>query len=232
MLSAQIVTIVVLAVLTALVVVIAFDLLTISFEKLGVSPWVTFAIFACSWAGSHINIPIWYGSHVVSGGRRIIFHNRWIFYQPPLTTQQIIAVNVGGAVIPVLFSLWLLPKAPFWRTVLATVVVAIVTHMAAVPIQGQGIEMPVWVAPVTAALLGLVLTGGNRAAPLAYIAGTIGTLIGADITNLYRLGDIGGGVLSIGGAGVFDGVFISGVVAALLSFDRTSRTKRPAHITA
>jgi uncharacterized membrane protein len=210
--------------LLLLLLIIGFDLLTISFEKLGVSPWAALLIFAASAMGSMINIPVWYGSQVVHGGGFIRRPFHWRpSYIPQVTTEQIVAVNVGGCVIPVLFSLWLLPKAPFWRTMLSIVIVAVVTHIAATPVQGRGIEMPIWVAPVTAALCGLVLTGGYRAAPLAYISGTIGTLIGADITNLYRMNDIGSGVLSIGGAGVFDGVFVAGVVAALLSFDRPQR---------
>jgi uncharacterized membrane protein len=70
------------------------------------------------------------------------------------------------------------------------------------------------------------------AAPVAYIAGTIGTLIGADLLNLPRIlrGALvadGAGVTplvngqvvmaSIGGAGIYDGIFLTGIVAPLLA---------------
>jgi uncharacterized membrane protein len=51
---------------------------------------------------------------------------------------------------------------------------------------------------------------------LAYVSGTLGTLIGADLTNLQDAGKFGAPVISIGGAGTFDGVFLSGIIAALL----------------
>ena len=58
---------------------------------------------------------------------------------------------------------------------------------------------------------------GGEPAAIAYIGGSIGTLIGADLLNLHRLRDVGPGIVSIGGAGVFDGVFLVGLVAAALA---------------
>jgi uncharacterized membrane protein len=51
---------------------------------------------------------------------------------------------------------------------------------------------------------------------VAYVSGTLGTLIGADLTNLHSIGKLGAPVASIGGAGTFDGVFLSGLIAVLL----------------
>lgn len=206
-----------------LIAFLFFDVLSLSLTKLGLSPWAALLVFIASIAGSVINIPVW-RSQVTQPGQRFQIHHIF-FYQPPSIADQVIAINVGGAVIPVLLNLWLLPRAPFLRTVIATVAVAVVAHLAATPVPGRGIEMPIWIAPLAAALIALVLTFGRRAAPVAYISGTIGTLIGADLTNLGTLQSFGPGVLSIGGAGVFDGVFLVGIVAALISFDRPSRPK-------
>ena len=52
---------------------------------------------------------------------------------------------------------------------------------------------------------------------LAYVSGVLGTLIGADLTNLGAIKKIGAPVASIGGAGTFDGVFLSGIIAVLLT---------------
>ena len=74
---------------------------------------------------------------------------------------------------------------------------------------------------VVAAFAAIVLSGGSgggEATAIAYVAGTMGTLIGADLLNLRNLKEMGPGVMSIGGAGVFDGVFLSGIVAAFLSW--------------
>ena len=54
-------------------------------------------------------------------------------------------------------------------------------------------------------------------APLAYIAGSLGTLIGADLTNLDKVRGLGAPVASIGGAGTFDGIFLTGILAVLFA---------------
>ena len=54
-------------------------------------------------------------------------------------------------------------------------------------------------------------------APLAYISGSMGTLIGADLTNLDKVQGLGAPVASIGGAGTFDGIFLTGILAVLLA---------------
>ncbi|MEG3054977.1 MAG: DUF1614 domain-containing protein [Methanoculleus sp.] len=58
---------------------------------------------------------------------------------------------------------------------------------------------------------------------LAYAGGTMGTLLGADILNLANptvFTSLAGGAattLSIGGAGIFDGIFVTGVFSVLLA---------------
>jgi uncharacterized membrane protein len=54
-------------------------------------------------------------------------------------------------------------------------------------------------------------------APSAYIASTLGILIGADLLNLGKIAQLGAPVASIGGAGTFDAIFLSGILAVLLS---------------
>jgi uncharacterized membrane protein len=88
-------------------------------------------------------------------------------------------------------------------------------HLAQ-PIPGVGIALPPILPSVATALIALVLD--RRAAPsTAFIAGTLGTLVGADLLNLGRIQDLGAPVASIGGAGTFDGVFTIGIIAVLLA---------------
>jgi uncharacterized membrane protein len=79
-----------------------------------------------------------------------------------------------------------------------------------------GISLPIFVPPIVAAFTAMVI-GWRQAAPLAYVAGSLGTLIGADLPNLDKIQALGAPVASIGGAGTFDGIFVAGVVAVLLS---------------
>lgn len=84
------------------------------------------------------------------------------------------------------------------------------------PIQGLGIGMPILVAPASAAMVGLLISPEQSAA-LAYISGTLGVLIGADLLRMKDISRLGTPYASIGGAGTFDGIFITGIVAALLA---------------
>jgi hypothetical protein len=62
-----------------------------------------------------------------------------------------------------------------------------------------------------------MLLSREDSAPLANIAGSHGTLIGADLTNLDKVRGLGAPVASIGGAGTFDGIFLTGILAVLLA---------------
>ena len=83
------------------------------------------------------------------------------------------------------------------------------------PVQGIGIGMPILIAPISAALVSLLISP-KQSAPLAYISETMGMLIGADLLHLKDIPKLGTPYASIGGAGTFDGIFITGIVAALL----------------
>ena len=76
--------------------------------------------------------------------------------------------------------------------------------------------VPTFAPPLLAAGVALVLSR-RFAAPIAYIGGNLGVLIGADLLNLGRLRSLGAPVASIGGAGTFDGIFLTGVIAVLLA---------------
>jgi len=129
----------------------------------------------------------------------------------------VIAVNVGGAVIPTLMSIYLLITRNLWvKGAIAIAIVALVLHWLAYPVPGIGIAVPVFCPAVTTAVVALLLSR-EFAAPLAYIGGSLGTLIGADLTNLDKVRGLGAPVASIGGAGTFDGIFLTGILAVLLA---------------
>jgi uncharacterized membrane protein len=83
-------------------------------------------------------------------------------------------------------------------------------------VPGVGIVVPMLLPPLLAAGVALVLAF-RRAPPVAYVSGTMGTLIGADLLNLGRVVEMGAPMVSIGGAGTFDGVFLTGILAGLLA---------------
>jgi len=128
----------------------------------------------------------------------------------------LIAVNLGGAVISTLASVYLLLRAPsnIPYAAVATLAVALIVKLVSKPAPGVGIISPSLVSPLAAALA--VLVGSPQYHLTAYVAGTMGTLIGADLLNFYKIQRLGSSVVSIGGTGTFDGVFLSGILAVLL----------------
>jgi len=101
------------------------------------------------------------------------------------------------------------------QALLGVAMTAFVVHLVARKVPGLGITTPAFIPPITAALAAYLLSP-NAPNVVAYVAGTLGTLIGADLSNLHDIGTLGAPVVSIGGAGTFDGVFLSGIIAALL----------------
>jgi len=83
-------------------------------------------------------------------------------------------------------------------------------------IGGLGIALPVFVPALTTGIVALLLSR-DRAAPLAYVTGSLGILIGADLLNLGSIQGLGAPVASIGGAGTFDGVFLNAVLALVIA---------------
>jgi uncharacterized membrane protein len=138
--------------------------------------------------------------------------------RPPVPGRTtLVAINVGGALIPILVSIYLVARTGMIvRMAVATAIVAVIVHHLARVVPGVGIAVPMLVPPLAAAGVALVLAF-RRAPPVAYVAGSMGALIGADIMNLHRLAAIGAPVVSIGGAGTFDGVFLTGIIAGLLA---------------
>jgi uncharacterized membrane protein len=51
---------------------------------------------------------------------------------------------------------------------------------------------------------------------VAYVGGTIGALVGADLLNLKKIPELGAPIVSIGGAGSFDGIFLTGLFSVVL----------------
>lgn len=210
--------------LFALAVLIAFiqiGAFTIAFDKLGVSQESAFLLLITSLFGSAINLPLFQmRSEPPPPVTAMDWHLRRLLRIPPaeFSGKTVVAVNVGGCLIPLMFSLYLLSRTPLGigETLLATAIVAAISRYGSRPIPGVGIGMPVLLAPVTAALTA-VLVNPEQSAPLAYISGTLGVLIGADLLRLNDIRRMGTPLASIGGAGTFDGIFITGIVAVLLA---------------
>jgi uncharacterized membrane protein len=211
-----------------LVVLVQLGVLRYAYMRIGLSRGAAVLLLVGSLVGSYFNIPIVElpPQRVLSGQEVIYFGMR---YAIPVVVQwpgTVIAVNIGGAVIPTLMSLYLLLKYRIWGPgLLATIGVSSVCYLLANPVPGLGIAEPVFVPSLAAATVALLLSR-RHGAPLAYIGGSLGTLIGADLLNLDKVQGLGAPVASIGGAGTFDGIFLIGILAVLIA-SLTSGADRP-----
>ncbi len=196
-------------------------LLTVAFDKLGLSAHSAMLLLFSSLLGSAINLPLFSVKaerppempEMPERLRGLLRHTMQEF-----TGRTIIAVNVGGCLIPLFFSIYLLRHhpLPLDQVFLAIVLVSAVSYYFSRPIPGLGIGMPIFVAPLSAAVVALAINS-EHSAPLAYISGTLGVLIGADLLRLGNIRQMGVPLASIGGAGTFDGIFLTGIIAVLLA---------------
>jgi len=202
-----------------LLAVVQVGVLTITFDKLGLSAESAFLLLVSSLLGSVLNLPLFTvkaepppedPGRTLAGLLRVP--------QRPFTGRTVIAVNVGGCLIPLCFSVYLMTHSPVGpgQILVSVAAVAAVSYWMSRPLPGLGIAMPVLVAPITAALVAMAV-GGEQSPTLAYIGGTLGVLVGADLLRIRDVRRMGTPVASIGGAGTFDGIFVTGIVAVLLA---------------
>lgn len=196
-----------------------------AFQMVGLPPELAFLALFASLIGSYINIPI----RRIAGGPVHpveIVNSFGVRYRAPMRYAgrgTTLAVNVGGAIVPVLISLYVLARQPeaILPALFGAAIVALVVNRFARPVPGLGIATPMLIPPIVAALVAILFTDifrvGAHVDAVAYVSGVVGTLVGADLANLNKLGNLGAPVASIGGAGTFDGVFLTGIVAALLA---------------
>ncbi len=201
-----------------LVALLQVGVFSYAFARLGIGPDAALLLLLASLAGSVVNLPVARLRNQVVEVRRTVsvFGVRYLI--PMLTRRNtIIAVNVGGALVPVIVSGYLIAHDRIgWQALAAVLIVGALVHLVARPVPGLGIAVPALLPGIIAALVAVALHP-VAVAGLAYAGGTLGTLLGADLVNLPRIRRMGAPVVSIGGAGTFDGVFIAGIIAVLLA---------------
>ena len=215
-----------LAILLALsitAVALVLGALSVDFGKVGLSPMAILLILAGTLIGSFINIPLLKLKTTVPVIREKSVSWLGMTYQVPQVgygeAVTLVAVNVGGALIPTAVCVYLLIKSSASTIILSLIgvaAVALTTHLVARPVKGVGITTPIFVPPLAAAVAAVILSP-THAITIAYVGGVLGALIGADLSNLGKVPALGAPVASIGGAGTFDGVFLTGIIAVLLA---------------
>lgn len=205
----------VLVLLVVLAALIQVNVLGFAFHRLGLSEGWTLAVLVGSVLGGAVNLPV-----LRLEPDRAVRRVQWTPWGWLLTVTYprptIVAVNLGGAVIPIGLSAYLVVRTGIIvDAVVGVTVVGLIVHRLARVIPDVGVAVPPLAPALCATLVALVLHPAAAAA-LAYVAGTLGTLVGADLTNLRAVARSGPPVIAIGGDGTFDGIVLAGVVAVLL----------------
>ncbi|AFH42604.1 hypothetical protein FFONT_0614 [Fervidicoccus fontis Kam940] len=152
-----------------------------------------------------------------------------VYYPVYQRREIVIAINIGGAVIPITFSALLLARLYcmsslyFIDALIVIAITSIITFLISRTVPNVGIATPSLIPPLVSGISALAICGTNYIFPVAYVGGVLGSLIGADVLRLskdfskftHQLGPV---FLSIGGAGTFDGVFLSGIIAAIFAY--------------
>ncbi len=189
----------------------------------GVGPKEALLIFFFIVFGSFVNIPI-----AEKEGNEVVARYEIFGYLYTVRRREkiVIAVNLGGCVFPTILALKALSslmnviQPVYWF--FAFMITSLIIYYFAKPVPGVGIAVPMLIPPAVASLISLVTVALAKAPiialpKLAFSIGVLGALFGADILHLKDLEKIGSGVVSIGGAGTFDGIFLTGIFAVVFS---------------
>lgn len=216
------------ALVVLLIPLLILGIIGAAFTRLGFS-WISaLAIVLLMLFGSFVNIPLYRFKRDmvrVSPDTNAIFGSGSPWPADPVWETQI-SINLGGAILPICLSFYLLYQAvsitglslliPVGAGIL---LVALVTFFATRPIPGAGLHVPLLIPALTALLMGLLLFGGAGIPTMvtAFVSGTIGVLLGGNVVQLSRIKDLEVPLVSIGGAGTFGSVFICCILPALVA---------------
>jgi uncharacterized membrane protein len=206
---------------------IQVGIITVAFSKLGLTSGQAILILLATLLGSSINIPL-YSRKTNFVQPELNLSRFWRHYRNPLFMpnpargqKQTIAVNIGGCLIPVFLSMYFLEQIGLtWGLALSLLAVTLITYKLAKPVSGVGIGIPFLLPPLITVLAVWILARPEYSAQIAYISGSLGTLLGADVLHLLNAKtskSLHSPLLSIGGAGTFDGIFLTGILAVLLA---------------
>lgn len=215
-------SIVIAAALTLVLPLVFADLLATALIKLRLSPSTAGLVVFWIFVGSFVNIPVKRIARTEPLHPHVFFGlDAWWPETRRVHAETVVAVNIGGCVIPVGLAVYeiasLAPQPGALGALVAAVGVNVaVCYKLARPVAGIGIVMPALVPAAVACAVALI-AAPSFATPVAFVAGVAGPLVGADLFHLGDIERIESGMVSIGGAGTFDGILLTGILALYLA---------------
>lgn len=194
-----------------LIVFLAINLFAVGISNLGFSISVGLLTVLAMMIGSFINLPL-SEKEVVEVETKRFFGA----LDRKIVVRQGLSINVGGALIPLFVVSILLPNAPIYPVLITTLAGTFVAYKTSKVVPSIGVTMPPIFTVLTVVVFAL-MTAPENPEIVAFISGVLGTLIGADLFNLKKVSETARLTMIIGGAGVFDGIFLTGILASLLA---------------
>ncbi|HKW52956.1 MAG TPA: DUF1614 domain-containing protein, partial [Stellaceae bacterium] len=146
--------------LLVLILLIAVRVLRHAYMSLGISAQAATLLLLASLLGSYVNVPVAElpQEQVMAAREFDYFGMRYLMPVEVDWPGTIVAVNLGGAVIPTLLSLYLLARRRLWIPgAIVTAIMVVVCHFLAQPVPGVGITIPIFVPPAAAAITALLV---------------------------------------------------------------------------
>ncbi|MCD6195417.1 MAG: DUF1614 domain-containing protein, partial [Staphylothermus sp.] len=185
---------------------------------LGKAIFLGYIIFLSSIMLSPLNIVI---KEYRTGEKRIVLTERYVYFfgfpipiiYPVIVERKVVlAINVGGAIIPMIISTILIMKILSYSSLVLPLLIGIIStafisYSFSRSVPGVGIVVPGFLPPLVAALTTLILVHEpTMVVPIAYVSGVLGSLLGVDLLRLIKdlrkfIYEYGASFLSIGGAG-------------------------------
>lgn len=193
--------------------------------KLGFSPQASFLAALGIFFGGMVNVPIKRipRDELIEAMPLTLFGFGRMFPQwVRRRSYTTIAVNFGGCLVPTAIAVYELARlasvgpGALLAALAAAAINIVVCYRLARPLPQVGIALPALVPALVAAACGLAFVP-ELAPVVAFVAGVLGPLVGADLLHLGDITRVGAGIASIGGAGTFDGIVLSALVATLLA---------------
>ncbi len=207
--------------LLALASLLEWNLASALRQTLGMSVLEATALYVVLLFASFVNIPVYeFKSRRDSEQKYVSYLGRK--YSLPVWHghNTVVSINLGGGIVALLISAYLALPLPLTMTLLSIAIVALCIFLLSKPSRSAGFYVPAMFPPLLAllvAIVGLYLYGGALydCARLAFVAGTVGTLLGTTLLNAPRLSKLGTSMISVGGLGTFDGIVLTGLLSAI-----------------
>ncbi|MDY6958269.1 MAG: DUF1614 domain-containing protein [Halobacteriota archaeon] len=125
-----------------------------------------------------------------------------------------VTLNVGGSILPIILSFYLLAVGPMIEILVILLIMVVITYVFSTIRDGIGVVVPSYIGLLVVPLAFVLV---EDAAPVIFITGVCGILLGI-ITKLLSMEEENGSAyFNIGGSGNFNAIFITIILSVLLS---------------